>query len=62
MDIFIFKTVDAKNIDLGLLENFTKYEFKNEGKFLEHSYSYLMADRILENFYNIKNPISARLL
>lgn len=55
MDIFIFKTADAKNIDLELLNSFKKREFRNEDKFFEHSYSYLMADRILKNFYNIEN-------
>lgn len=53
MDIFIIETKDSKNVDINLLKEFQYHEFKNEGKCLEHCFSYLMVDRILTNLYNI---------
>ena len=55
MDIFIIETKDSKNFDINLLKEFRKKEFKNECKFLEHCFSYLMVDRILSNLYDISN-------
>lgn len=55
MDIFIIEKKDSKNVDIDLLKEFQKQKFKNEGKFLEHSFSYLILDRILSNLYNIEN-------
>ena len=55
MDIFIIETKDSKNVDINLLKEFQYQEFKNESKFLEHCFSYLMVDRILNNLYDISN-------
>ncbi len=55
MDIFIIETKDSKNVDISLLKEFQKQDFKNEGKLLEHCFSYLMVDRILSNLYDISN-------
>lgn len=55
MDIFVISISDADNIKPELLEGFRHKEFKNREKQKTHSFSYLMADRILREFYKIEN-------
>ncbi len=55
MDIFLIDVNCAKNIEPSLLKNFQHKDFSNEAKKFTHSLSYLMTDRILKEFYKIKD-------
>lgn len=55
MDIYVINTESASNVDKGLLDKFVKKSFSNEEKRIEHSFAYLMLDRILRENYGIKD-------
>ena len=55
MDIFILDVADADNISLKILKEFQKKEISDKKKLSQHCLSYLMVDRILKEFYNIKD-------
>lgn len=55
MDIFLVELKSAKNVEESLLLQYKHKEFLNFKKLNQHCFAYLMVDRILKNFYNIKN-------
>ena len=55
MDIFVIELKSADNIETSLLEQYKKKEFSDGGKYKDHCFCYLMADRILKNFYGLKD-------
>lgn len=57
MDIFVINADSANNVDFELLKEFQKKEISDLNKLKIHCFSYLMLERILTNYYNIKNSI-----
>ena len=55
MDIFVIELKTSDNIETSLLEQYKKKEFSDESKYKGHCLCYLMADRILKNFYGLEN-------
>jgi len=55
MDIFIISTDKAKNVPQELLNNFEQNDFINKNYALIHSFTYLMLDRILKEYYGIED-------
>ena len=55
MDIFVIKLESLNNVPVELIKQFQKKEISNQHKFLEHSFSYLMLDRVLRDFYGFED-------
>ena len=55
MDIFVIKTESLNNVPSDMLVEFQQKEIANVIKRQEHSFTYLMLDRVLREFYKISN-------
>ena len=55
MDIFVISKDKAEFVSEELLSQFGYKEYRNKAQKKIHQFSYLMIERILENFYKIQN-------
>ena len=55
MDIFVIATDKTDLVSDDILSQYGYKEYRNENQKKIHQFSYLMIDRILENFYRIQN-------